>query len=440
MLQLYTNTNPNTNEFENIIGRPYHINGLPKHFIESTHFETWQNLLTGEEHFYIKDEIFVQDLTIRSQADFDKIIEADYVFGFNQETRKEIFRNMEKYWNEDPNSAPIKLPKEDYTFFSNQVRILFKETDELALVSCMKKGYIELFNYIYERENGNINRDKTFNAYALLHYAFVNGRVDMIKRGIEIGLKVKDIFIKSAIDSGDIEVFKLLFENELIINFNGLSDVCKYATPEMFKIFLDYYINKLGEKPSNLLLHAVKNTTNLKEIVLNNDILLSKFWGKKFAYELLDECIMHSVDQEAVVFIEHYFETDIKEFKYYYNKNHSKHHYISSNVLCNDNLELYSYLYKNGFKVDNEILNHVIKHRNNRITPGLIRNHIAEQEENERLLEIQEAVDAVAEEESRALAEEIAAENEYYEKQMEDIDRYYESKDNGPKYSDDDYY
>ena len=304
----------------------------------------------------------------------------------------------------------------------------------------MKKGYIELFNYIYDREDGNINRDKTFNAYALLHYAFKNGRIEMIKRGIEIGLQVKDIFIKSAIDSGDVEVFKLLFENELVINFNGLSDVCKYATPEMFKIFLDYYINKLRSQPSNLLLHAVKNLANLKELVLNNDILLSKFWGKKFAYELLDECIMYSADQEAVVFIEHHFETTIKEFKYYYNSNHSKHHYISSNVLCNDNLELYNYLYSNGFKVDNETLNHVIKYRNCRITPGLIRKNIAEQEEKERLLEIQEAEEVEAEKESIALAEEIAAENEYYENQMKDMDKYYDSKDSGPKYSDDYYH
>ena len=55
-------------------------------------------------------------------------------------------------------------------------------------------------------------------------------------------------------------------------------------------------------------------------------------------------------------------------------------------------------------------------------------------------MEIQEAAEAAAEEESRAMAEEIAAENEYYENQMKDIDRYYDSKDSGPKYSDDYYH
>jgi hypothetical protein len=101
---------------------------------------------------------------------------------------------------------------------------------------------------------------------------------------------------------------------------------------------------------------------------------------------------------------------------------------------------LYNYLYSNGFKVDNETLNHVIKYRNCRITPGLIRKNIAEQEEKERLLEIQEAEEVEAEKESIALAEEIAAENEYYENQMKDMDKYYDSKDSGPKYSDDYYH
>ena len=56
----FNNTSANAREIDNIIGRPYHINELPKHIIESSQFETWQNLLTGEQYFYIKDEIFVQ--------------------------------------------------------------------------------------------------------------------------------------------------------------------------------------------------------------------------------------------------------------------------------------------------------------------------------------------------------------------------------------------
>jgi hypothetical protein len=163
------NANSNTDDFENIIGRTYNINLLPTHIIESTKFKCWKNLFPEETEFVIKDDIFIRDFSITSQEDLDRIIEADYVLGFNCNARIEILKNIEHFWNEDPNSAPIKLPKEGYSIFADQIRILFKEIDELALVSCMKNGYIELFNYIYDREKHNINRDKSFNEFALLH-------------------------------------------------------------------------------------------------------------------------------------------------------------------------------------------------------------------------------------------------------------------------------
>lgn len=372
------NATATKDDFENIIGIPYNINLLPTHIIESTQFKCWQNLFPEETEFVIKESIFVKDLIIRSQKDLDDIIEADCVLGFNQATRIEILKNIEYFWNEDPNSAPIKLPEEGYSIFADQVRVLFKEVDEMATVSCMKKGYIELFNYIYEREKGNINRDKTFNTYALLHYAFLNGHIEMIKRGIEIGLPITDILIKPAIDSGNIEIFKLLFVTNFEIQYGGIINMCEYAPLEMFKIFLEYYIHKLGNNPSNLVLYAIKNIVNLKELVLNNDMMMANSWGKKFACELLDECIVHSVDLEVVLFIEETFDVTINEFKEYYNRNYSKHYFISLNIVYNDNYELYNYLYTNGFKVDNEMLNNVTKYRRHRITPALIKKHISE--------------------------------------------------------------
>ena len=377
MSQFY-NIDATAKEIKNVIGKPYNIHILPAHIIESTQFKCWQNLFPEETEYCIRDSIFVKDLIIQSQEDLDKIIEAECELGFNQETRMEIFKNMEYYWNENPNSSPISLPKEGYSNFADQIRILFKEIDEMAVVSCMKHGYIELFNYIYEREKGNINKDKTFNTYSLLHYAFTNGRIEMIKRGIEIGLEVKDVFIKSAIDSGDVEIFKLLFENNVEIRHCGIVDVCQYAPTEMFKLFLDYYVHKLGNNPSNLILYTVKNLNNLTELVMNNDLILAKSWGKKFACELLDECIIHSVDLETILFIENHFEITIKEFKEYYNISYSKHYYITTNILWNDNYELYNYLYSNGLKVDNDILRYVTKNRKLKITPALVKKHINE--------------------------------------------------------------
>ena len=146
MSQFNTNAFDESRDLENLIGRPYNIQILPIHILESTHFQTWKKIFTDENEYCIRDNIFVKDLNIHSQEDFDRIIDADYEFGFNENARIEIFKNMENYWNEDPNSSPIKLPKEGYSIFANQVLTLFKEVDEFALVSCMKKGYIELFN------------------------------------------------------------------------------------------------------------------------------------------------------------------------------------------------------------------------------------------------------------------------------------------------------
>ena len=141
---------------------------------------------------------------------------------------------------------------------------------------------------------------------------------------------------------------------------------------------MNHYIYKLGNNPSNLILYAVKNLVNLKELVLNNDIALAESWGRKFACELLDECVNHSLDMEVVLFVEQHFDITMQEFKEYYNKNYSKHYFINMNVIYNDNYELYNYLYINGFKVDNEILSHVTKYRRHRITPALVEKHIKE--------------------------------------------------------------
>lgn len=120
-------TDNNNTKTDNIIGTPYDISTLPAHIIESEHFKDWQILFLEETHFYIKDNIFVTDFNIRSQADLDRIIEADAVFCFTSNAKIEILRNIERYLNGDPNSGSIRLPIEDYSFFANQVRGLVKK-------------------------------------------------------------------------------------------------------------------------------------------------------------------------------------------------------------------------------------------------------------------------------------------------------------------------
>ena len=372
-------------EFTSPLFSEYLISELPEHITESTHFTNWRNLFPNEPIFTIETSIYISTLEINSQEDLDKIINSDYVLGFNKKARMNIFKNLEIYWNEDSNSAPITLPEKDKSFFANQIRTFITESSiEMIFISCIIHGYIELFDYIYEKENININRNNTFNMYSLLYYAVLNENIEMIKRGLEIGLTITGSLLIPALKTGNTEIYQLLFDNKNVLDYRGELDICEHASPEVFKLFMDSYVNKYEKDPAKLVVYTVKNLVNMKELVLNYDMTTVNKIGNSFIYDLFDECIIHSTNIEVVLFIEEQFKVTIKEFKEYYNRQYSKHYSISINVIWNDNYELYNYLYSNGVLVDNVILQTVVRMRHHRITPGLVKKHLREQYEREQ--------------------------------------------------------
>ena len=372
-------------EFTSPLFSEYLISELPEHITESTHFTNWRNLFPNEPIFTIETSIYISTLEINSQEDLDKIINSDYVLGFNKKARMNIFKNLEIYWNENSNSAPITLPEKDKSFFANQIRTFITESSiEMIFISCIIHGYIELFDYIYEKENININRNNTFNMYSLLYYAVLNENIEMIKRGLEIGLTITGSLLIPALKTGNTEIYQLLFDNKNVLDYRGELDICEHASPEVFKLFMDSYVNKYEKDPAKLVVYTVKNLVNMKELVLNYDMTTVNKIGNSFIYDLFDECIIHSTNIEVVLFIEEQFKVTIKEFKEYYNRQYSKHYSISINVIWNDNYELYNYLYSNGVLVDNVILQTVVRMRHHRITPGLVKKHLREQYEREQ--------------------------------------------------------
>ena len=371
-------------EFTSIFSE-YLVSELPEHITESIHFISWRSLFPNEPVFTIETSIYTPNLKINCQEDLDKIINSDYVLCFNKKARMNIFKNLEIYWNEDANSAPIILPEKDKSFFANQIYTFITESSiEMILVSCIKHGYIELFDYIYEKENIDVSRNNTFNMYSLLYYAVLNENIEMIKRGLEIGLTVTGSLLIPAIKTGNLEIYKLLFDNKNVLDYRGELDICEYASPEIFKLFMDSYVNKYEKDPAKLVVYTVKNLVNMKELVLNYDMTTVNKIGNSFIYDLFDECIIHSTNIEVVLFIEEQFKVTIKEFKEYYNRQYSKHYSISINVIWNDNYELYNYLYSNGVLVDNVILQTVVRMRHHRITPGLVKKHLREQYERQQ--------------------------------------------------------
>jgi hypothetical protein len=371
------------------------VSDLPEHIVESNHFISWRELFPHEPIFSIETSVYIDKLDINSQEDLDRIINSDCVLGFNKKARMNILKNLEIYWNENPNSAHIILPEKDKSFFSNQIYTFIKETSiEMILVSCMKHGYIELFDYIYEKEQINYTNNiyhisynnNTFNKYSLLYYAVLNENIEMIKRGLEIGLEVTGSLFMPAIQTGSIEIYNLLFENKNVLDYQRELDICdsEYTSPEIFKIFLDSYVNKYGKDPSKLVVYTVRNLANMKQLVLNYDMSTIHKTGKTIVYNLFDECISRSTKLEVVLFIEEQFKVTIKEYREHYIQKYSKQYYISNSILWNDNYELYNYLYTNGFLVDNIILQAVTNRRLHKITPGLVKKHLREQSEREQ--------------------------------------------------------
>jgi hypothetical protein len=391
----------------------YSIESLPDHIKTSSHYLDWIHLFPNESVFTFNSNAIIPNFDITSQDDLDRIIDADCVLGFSKQSRIEILRKIENYWLYNPNSAPITFPEKDKSFFGNQIRILIQNNNENALVACMKNGYTELFDYIYERENGNINKDGTFDMGVLLHYAVSYGYMEMIQRCINLGIQITTNLIQPAIDGGNVEIFRLLFEtNNKIFDYDRNEIICEQAPLDMFKIFLEYYIDKKGRDPLNLIIFAIKNINNLRELLVSYDHLIRPKCSHSYLYEIFRICIHNSVNIESILFIETHYGITIKELKKEIkdsNNSFENYHFrfnrnlIGCTVVLTDNLEVYNYLREIGFTVDELNLRTVLRHRTYRITPGLIRKHILQDEEAQR--EADEMEDADADEMEDAVSE-----------------------------------
>lgn len=359
----------------------YLIDSLPDHITTSTHFINWRALFPDETMFLCDSSVIIDNFNIDSQTDLDQIIAADCVLGFSSTHRIQILKNIEEYWLYNPNSGPILLPEKDKSFFANQVRALIKKDNENTIVACMVNGYTELFDYIYERDNGSMNKDGKLDTGILLHYAVSNGHIEMINRCIQMGLPITSNLIHAAIDNGDPEIFRMLFtKNNTLINYAREDIICEQASVDIFRIFLEYY----KKDPANLVIHSVKNIENLKELLINYNHLFEQEIDSLYLYELFRKCTIHSVSLEVFLFIEAHFGVTLKEIRELinieYNEKYNNSKYdlnlMGNDIIVTENLEVYNYLRESGVQVDETNLTTAIRYRMNRITPGLIRSHL----------------------------------------------------------------
>ena len=340
----------------------YPIESIPSHIIESEHFKDLLEIYPDETVFPFYNTSFSSSLEIHSQSDIDLIMESEYTFMFSHDARVEILRNIYKYWMEDPNSASIELPERDYSWFSNQILTLFEDRDSILVMTCMKMNYVELFDFIIERDGliAILIAIQNASSYSLLYYAVYNGHVEILRRGIEVGCDLSIELIDIAIKADNLEICTILIESGLTATNKTGKIAAEYASPELFCMILDkfgFIVNK------DLLIPALNNLDNLKELVLNRKIRLEPNDSS-----LLKEALAGAKDLEIINFIEEQFRLTWDDILRISN-------FIPESVIKKDNLKLYNYLRSKGFYVRELLITSAIHNKCMNITPGLIRKH-----------------------------------------------------------------
>ena len=341
---------------------------LPDHIIKSTHFTNWRALFPNDTNIDILNDVFISNFDISSQDDFDRIIRADCYFGFDTNVYTTIFRNLDHYWRENPNSSPFTLCKKNVSQLANQIITLFTERRSTLLITVMKLNQIELFDYIVERDGVEILQDGfSILGFPVLYYAVVNSHVEIVRHGIAKGLAVTDDLLKPALELGNLEIARMLLERVNKISSRSKCAACKSASPEMFRLFLEFYKDNLED----LLQYALHNFDNFKEL-----LLLTGTKSRDVAIQLLTICTTTSIDIRVVLLIEDHFMVSIREL--IVGSERISFSSIQTNIIVDDNLDLYTHLYNSGFTVGEESFCLSVHYLCKKITPGLVRKHIKE--------------------------------------------------------------
>jgi hypothetical protein len=398
----------------------YQVATLPDHMLESQHFKNWREIFPEETIFPLYNDVFLENLEIKSQEDLDKIIVCESMFLFTTKYRIQIFKNVYKYWMEDPNSSPIRLPDKGKSWFSGQVATLFSERDSTIAMTCFKRNYVELFDYILER-NGldQIENGGLYSMYTLPYYGVINNHIEIVRRGLEVGCSTSMDLFDVAIGKKNLEMFKLLLEFNVRFTTKTLIIAAQFGLPEMYEYFLkesvkmkhfDEYVNA-----------TLKNLDNLKYLLQRSDVMVDgniKLNGcvskVDCGIQLLKVCIKNAYELNIIKFLEqHYGNIIIEQIK-----NVPGYLYIDNSVIKKDDLELYTYLRNNGFKVSPSSADMAMRNKCVNISPGLLKKHSTD--------DLREQMEEALRKERE---EEDAADRREYEDQLAELDRQNDEED-----------
>ena len=175
----------------------------------------------------------------------------------------------------------------------------------------------------------------------------------------------------------------MLFERNIEINKNIEKEFCEKASPEMFELFLENYVNRYKKVPTDLLRLSLYKFEICQQIV---KCVQPSTVSKDFVFGLLRVFAVESINIEVVRLIEAHFGATMKdfieankEFKY------RSSNFIPQEILIKDNLDLYLHLYESGFWITTDTYETTKYYLCKNITPGLIRKHLNINNEKLRL-------------------------------------------------------
>ena len=356
------------------------VDSLPEFMTESSMFIMTMDMCPGSTTFpFLKSKI-PTTLKIRSTEDFQRLTEADHMFGFTTKTQIQIFESMYDFWLNDPNSSELPLPVKDFSHFGNQVRTLFTETNNILPVRCFQCNYVELFDYLLKRDGLHKVDSGRWPDYTLPYYSAVCNHVEITRRGLEVGVAVAKDCIDQSIKENNQEMFDLFISYKVKYSVRTLELAAEKGLPEMYKHFLKVAIDK--KLLDKFVLKTLENKDNLEFLLHRSGTDLTGINGE----ELLEECLKNVYNVEIFQMVDAYFTKPdhMSNGKTLINKvveSRQVFRYIPEKVIYKDDYELFTYLQGKGLLINQFlILSAIDTYKSNRLTPGFLKRKYSEQQ------------------------------------------------------------
>lgn len=405
----------NTIALENDEFYEFPINSLPDFITETSLFIMTIDLCPDSTTFPFLRSKIPLTLKIHSIQDFQRLTEADHMFGFTPKTQIKILESMYDFWLNNPNSAELPLPVKDFSHFGNQVRALFIETNNILPVRCFQGNFVELFDYLLKRDGLHKVDSGRWPDYTLPYYGAVCNHVEIVRRGLEVGVSVAKDCIDQAIKEKNQEMFDLFISYNVKFSSRTLEHAAELGLPEMYKHFLKVAIDK--KMLPKFVLKTLENKDNLEFLLHKSGTDLTSINGE----ELLDECLTNAYNIEIFQMVDAYFTTPEERWrgKTLLNKMvdfRPGYRYIPEKVIYKDHYELFIYLKSKGLLISEELIDTAInKYKTNKLTPGFLKKQFVEQE---KILE-RERMEALLDAEAEEAAAQAAAERADFERQID---------------------